>query len=66
MHVQQQEFPLEADFADSTRKFKGFEPNLKVFCTFPSENFNWFDKIFFFFSSSISYDFTASQFILHS
>ena len=40
MHVQQQEFPLEADFADSTRKFKGFEPNLKIFCTFPSENFN--------------------------
>ena len=46
MHTQQQEFLLEANFADSTPKFKGFELNLKVFCTFLSDIYNWFDKVF--------------------
>ena len=59
MHSQQQEFLLEVDFADITLKFNGFELNLNVFCTFLSDIYSWFDKVFFLFSSSILYDFTV-------
>ena len=60
MHTPQQEILLEADFADSTLTFKGLELNSKVFCTFFTDIFDWFNNVFCPFSSSIVYKFTAS------
>ena len=59
MHTQQQEFLLEANFADSTPKFKGFELNLRSSArSFPISTIDSI-RFLFLFSSSILYDFTA-------
>ena len=62
MHTQEQKFLSQANFADSTLKFKGF----KVFCTFLCDVYNRFDQLFFLTYSSILYGFTAPQFLLNS
>ena len=50
---------VTGQFADSTFNFNGFELNLKVFYTFLSDIYSWFDNVFFLFSSSVLYDFTV-------
>ena len=59
MHTQQQKFLEEADFADSTLKFKGLELNIKFFWSFLSDIYDLFNNAAFLFSSSIVHEFKA-------
>ena len=66
MHKQQQKFLFAANFADSTPKLKDLELNLKVFCTFLSDIYIWFNNAALLFSSFILHVFKGPLFILNN